>query len=242
MEECFDPDLHAWAEEHGRIVPGLGIMEYYRPRQPGHIYMVVGDTGKSSIATLNSVNVPCIATLDVTDFLEKPMELTSFAWFDGEGTYRTFVKKLLGTMVRYQAAGYYDATNVQTAFEDLDERFNWAPTTPILFSGSSGVKRWAVAIFVQLATAGQFRWPRIKALWHQARIFEYASRKRADDVIATFLTFALALRHEGTLWSKFLEIYQWEEEEFDNDELDLPSAGEDADTYVERMGRYDRFL
>jgi hypothetical protein len=242
LEICFDQKLHDWATNHGQVEDGWGITEYYKDYEPGHTYIVFADTGKSNIANMSSQNIPCIGTLDVTHFLDRPMELVSFAWFDGLGTYETFVNRFLNTMVRYQAQGYYDATNVQTAFEDLDPRFGWAPTTPIFFSGTSGVKRWAVAIFVHLASEGQFRWPRIKAFWHQANIFEYASRKKADDIIAAFLVFALALRNEGTLWTKFLDVYHWDEEEFDNEELDLPVPGQREEVYVQGSGRYDRFM
>jgi len=242
LENCYDKRLDEWTQKHGKYIDGWGLMEYSRPYQQGHTYVVAGDTGKSSIVSMNSQNIPCIMVFDVTQFLDDPMELAAFYWFDGQGTYDTFVKKFLNTMWKYQAAGYYDATNVQTAFEDLDERFSYAPTTPIFFSGTSGPKRWAVAIAVQLMSERQFRWPRIKSFWHQARIFEYASRKKADDIIATLLVFALALRTEGTLWSRFVEVYNWDEEEFDNEELDLPSTDETEGAYVEDMGRYGRLL
>jgi hypothetical protein len=242
LEKCLDDDLEEWCQEHGKYIDGWGLMEYARPYEANHTYVVVGDTGKSSIVSMNSQNIPCVMVFDVTDFLRKPMELAAFWWFDGLGTYDTFVKKFLNAMWKYQAAGYYDATNVQTAFEDLDERFSYAPTTPIFFSGTSGPKRWAVAIAVQLMSEGQFAWPRIKAFWHQARIFEYSSRKKADDIIATLLVFALALRAEGTLWSKFVEVYSWEEEEFDDEELDLPGAREPEDIPAADMGRYGRLM
>lgn len=242
LENCFDPELDEWAQRHGKYIDGWGLMEYARPYRPGHIYVAVGDTGKSSITSMNAMNIPCVMVFDVTDFLVKPMELAAFWWFDGGGTYKTFVRKLLNAMMRYQAAGYYDATNVQTAFEDLDERFSMMPTTPIFFSGTSGPKRWAVAIAVQLMSEAQFRWPRIKAFWHQARIFEYASRKKADDIIATLLVFALALRTEGTLWSRFVDVYNLDEEEFSDEDLDLPGLEDSEDLWVEEMGRYDRIL
>jgi len=242
LENCYCDSLDDWVQRNGKYVDGLGLMQYYRPPKQDRTYVVVGDTGKSSITSMSSQNIPCVMTFDITEFLEKPMELVSFAWFDGQGTYDTFISKFLSTMMRYQAAGYYDATNVQTAFEDTDPRFSAAPTTPIYFSGSSGVKKWSVAIAVQLMSDGQFAWPRIKAFWHQARIFEYSSRKNADDIIATLLVFALALRTEGTLWNQFTEVYKWDEGEFDNEELSLPGKDDDSGVYTKSVGRYDRLL
>lgn len=244
LEQCFNQEMHDWCynpeNDQCKIVGGLGIMEYYRPPKAGHAYVVVGDTGKGNIASLNTQNVPAIMCFDVTHFLEKPMELAAFAWFDGDNNYETFTSKMLKMMARYGATGYYDAGNIQTAFEDMDERFARAPTTPVLFSGMGNQKRWAVAIAIQLMNDQQFRWPRIKAFWHQARIFEYASKRKADDIIAALLVFCLALRLEGTMWSRFVEVYKWDEEGFDD--AGIKARKDREGVYVERLGRYDRFI
>jgi len=246
LEMCHDLKFTEWAEDNAVKVDGVGIMEYQRPYNPDRTYLVAGDVGKSSIGTLNSQNIPCVMVFDVTDFLEKPIELTAFYWFDGKDDYKTFINRFVSCMVRYQARGYYDAGNVQSAFEDLDPRFKIMPTTPIHFSGSGAKKRWALAIAIQLMNDGQFRWPKIKAFWHQARIFEYSKRNQADDIIATLLVFCLALRVENTLWNRFVQKYQWdpEKEGLEIDELGLPVVAKEQHDgrVIQEFNRYDRFI
>jgi hypothetical protein len=117
------------------------------------------------------------------------------------------------------------------------------PTTPITFAGLGTRKKWALAIAIQLMNDGQFKWPHIKAFWHQARIFEYSRKNIADDIIATLLVFCLALQIEGTLWNKFLQVYKWDPENRDY-ALPADSIGDDhyEDLYQETMDRYSRFI
>lgn len=243
LEKCHSLEFTKWAEEHAKSLDGVGIMEYERPYKAGHTYVVAGDVGKSSIGSLNSQNVPCVMVFDVTNFLERPMEMSAFYWFDGKDDYKTFISKFIHAMIKYQARGYYDAGNIQSAFEDLDSRFSVMPTTPITFAGLGTRKRWALAIAIQLMNDGQFRWPRIKAFWHQARIFEYSRRNIADDIIATLLVFCLALQIEGTLWNRFLEVYKWDPENDEYGQLDAVTGDEIYEEAIETgMDRYERFI
>jgi hypothetical protein len=209
IEGCKDEDLDERVREVGQYDDGLGLQHYILPPKPEHDYMVVGDVGKSTLRSMSSMNVPCVMVLDVTDFLEKPIEVAAMWWADGEGSYKTFVDWMKAGMLLYRAPGYYDAQNVQTALEDLAGGFeNW-PTTPVYLAGQARGKSWGLTVLTQLMDDGMFAWPYIKALWYQARIYDPKSQKKADDIIATLLTFAMALQVEGALWDKLAARYKW---------------------------------
>ncbi len=138
-------------------------------------------------------------------------------------------------MYRYRAAGYYDATHVQTAFEDLgsEEGFDGWPTTPCYFSGVAAVKKWALTIFTQLMEDRMFEWPYIRGLWHQARIFDPSKRNLADDIIACILVLCHAFRLESIFWDRLVELYRWEV----TDDETLAGPAEE----ISYMGEDDRY-
>jgi len=225
LNECKDDELDAIVQAIAKKSDTLGITNYELPYEPGRSYIVVADVGKSFLTGLHSVNVPCVMVFDITDFLRRPTKLVAFHWFSGEGRYDLFSKEFMRAMSRYRCHGFYDATNVQTAFEDLDQTFAGMPTQPIFFSGAVGKKNWALAVLTVLLGDGQFALPYIKGLWHQAMIYELGGRKRADDLIATLMVFALALQFQGDLWDLFVRMYDWEEmrdEKQDEDEVAKP--------------------
>lgn len=234
--KCEDQRLTNWARKHGRYIDGLGIMQYERPVDYNRHYIAFGDAGKSRITAMSSMNIPCVGVIDVTNFLREPMELAAFYWFDGQGDYSAFVDKMKHAMTRYQARGFYDATNVQTAFEDLDETFRYMDTTPVYFSGHAGTKRWAITMLIRLMGDEQFLWPKLKCLRYQARIFKASSNKQADDVIATLLVFCLALRTENTFWNRLVEHYKMDP----NQGLITPRHQKESDGAIYREDRYDR--
>lgn len=241
LEECFDPDLDRLAREVGEVDDLMGIRSYELSPALGHTYVVVGDVGKSSAVSMSSQNLPCVMVFDITNFLEQPMRLVAFHWFDGQGSYEGFISVMQRMMYKYRASGYYDATSVQTALEDIrGGAFDGWPTTPVYFSGSVVPKRWALTIIIKLMSERMFRWPRIKALWHQSRMYELNARKNPDDVVATLMVFGLALRTEDTLWTLLERRYHWE---ISNEEITskLPEPLPDSidinrDRYARRGG------
>jgi len=172
------------------------------------------------------------------DFLERPCRMAAFYWFDGTGSYKKFIHVLKHAMYRYRAQSYYDATNVQTAMEDFDDALANVPSTPIFFSGTVGPKRWAITVLTMMMSDGLLEWPYIKGLWYQARIFDPASKRNADDIIATLLVLMLAFRVEATLLDKLVERYGWDPDEEEKREEAQDSL---AGTYLEK-DRYSRLL
>jgi hypothetical protein len=240
LELCKDEEMDALVQEIGRFDDLLGLRHYDLKYKPGHSYVVCGDVGKSTAATLSSMNLPCVLVFDVTNFLKRPIEMVAFHWFDGGGSYDPFIDTMQAMMLRYNASAYYDATNVQTAFEDVrDAAFDGWPTTPVFFSGSVIPKRWSLTIVNRLMGDGMFQWPYIKGLWHQARLFDPTSRRIPDDIIAALMVFGLALRTEDTLWTLLEDKYKWKlnlEEEKDDPTVDFKVYVEerpvDADRYA----------
>lgn len=232
FETCKDAEMTRWCENNGVMDDILGLVGYEMPYEPGHEYIVTGDVGKSALASLTSQNVPVLGVFDVTDFLDNPVPLAAFRYFDGKGDYKTFVNEMKRLMRKYRAWGYYDAGNISSAFEDFDSVFGDLPyTTDLYFSGGGQNKKWALAVFVHLASLGLFRWPYIKAAWHQARTFQAnirGNRGRADDIIAMFLVFTLALRNENALYDRMAIKLGWEEDEdHELEEYDDHSEAED---------------
>jgi hypothetical protein len=234
LENCKSAELTKYTMDRGKHDDIVGLRRFELPYADDRHYIVVGDTGKGTVNSLSSMNIPCIMVFDVTNFLVDKTTMVAFYWPDGDGEYRAFLNTMKRAMRRYKCTGYYDAQNVQTAFEDTSGGFETWPTTPIYFAGG-GPKKWAVAIITQLMQDGWFQWPYIKGLWHQARIFDPQSKKRPDDIIAALLVFALALRVESTLYDKLVERYDWNEE--DEDGVDVLDGA-----YIEPDRRYDRLL
>lgn len=239
LEFCHTPRMDALVKETGHRDDEVGLYHYETPWEPEHAYIVVGDAGKKDRLSLNVNNVPVAMVFDITGFLERAhtIKLAAFYWLDGAGSYKTFLRCMKHAMLRYHAAGYYDATNVQTAFEDLgrEDGFEGWPTTPCFFSGVAAVKKWAITIFVQLMQDRYFEWPYIRGLWHQARIFDPSKRNLADDIIACILVLCHAFRLETIFWDRLVELYRWEVD--DDDEV---ARAAEAVTYAGEDDRYAR--
>jgi hypothetical protein len=223
LEICKDDELDRRVVQIGKMHDAVGLSFYELPFEPDRNYVIAADFGKSHLVGLHSVNVPCVMVYDITDFLKRPTKLVAFYWVSGEGTYNVFMDLCKRAMLRYKCVCYYDATTVQTMPEDLDQAWSAMPTHPIFFSGEPGRKAWALAVLVQLLSDKQFAIPYIKGLWHQSRIYQVGGRKKADDIIATMLVFALALRYQGNLWDLFVRAYNWEELR-DGDQYKKPLA------------------
>lgn len=218
LELCRDDAFTKIVEDIGTYDDLLGLRKYELKYIPGHTYVVCGDVGKGTATTLSSMNIPCVVVFDISNFLVDRITMSAFYWFDGEGSYDKFIDTMKRAMLRYNAAGYYDATNVQTAFEDIrDAAFDGWPTTPVYFSGSVVPKRWSLTIINKLMGDQLLKWPYIKVLWHQARIYDPRSQKIPDDVIAALMVFGLALRTEDTLWTQLEERYHWKAEDNKNE-------------------------
>lgn len=240
LEMCRDADMTQWAKQAGDHDDILGLRRYEMPYKSGHTYVVAGDAGKGTAIRMSTMNIPCVMVFDIDSndsFLRRPIELVALYWIDGGGSYEPFIETMQRAMLRYQAAGYYDATNIQTAFEDIrDAAFDGWPTTPVFFSGGKAPKRWALAIVTKLMSDALFRWPYIKALWHQARIYDVTSRRVPDDLIATLLVFGLALRVENALWDKLAKKYHWDIDRRDSYEaITRTSEGPPIDDRFARM-------
>ena len=189
---------------------GVGLVEYQMPYQPGHAYIVSADPGMSDFQRLSVNNVPVVTVFDITGFPERPSVLVALDILDGGGTYKPWLKKFKQRMTEFQCMGFYDATSLRSAWED-EGTFALYPTQPVFFDAST--KPWAKTIFVTLAQDKRFEWPYIMALWYQASIFKSHGEgieKLADDLLASIWTFCLALRIEGTIWTKLTDRYHKE--------------------------------
>lgn len=192
---------------------GLGIQRYQFPYRPGNYYIVAGDVGSANATSIMYNNVPVVVTIDCgprSEFLEHPFLLCELAVLDGNGDYKPWIEKFKNSMLTYGLAdGYYDATSLGTAFEDT-EIFDSFRTTPISFSG--GNKNWAKTIFITLMQNRQFRWPFLEMLWYQASEYRETGpgvKSIPDDILAAMMTFCLALRYNGDLWSIVDEKYEF---------------------------------
>lgn len=206
----------------------FGLLRYEIPREDGHDYIVVGDTGKTPLHSMTTQNVPCVMVFDVTDFLHEPSRIVAFYWIHDATKYDRFTDTMKRAMMRYQARGYYDAGNIQTAFEDVGPFSDLPMTTPVYFSGRSGIKKWALGVVVMMLEAGMMQFPYIKGMWYQARIYDPGSKKIADDIITCLLVFARVLAIEGTLWTRFTEYFKIEDE-------DGAGRKEEEEDYEERQ-------
>jgi len=147
---------------------------------------------------------------DVTGFPEQPTTLCAIDLLDGNGSYKPWLQGFTDLMEFYHCMGFYDASNVRTAWEDFGA-FALQGTQPIFFDFSS--KPWAKTIFVTLAQNGLFRWPYLMSLWYEASVYRTSgegAKKIADDFIASAFVFCLALRTEGTIWTKLVERFHKE--------------------------------
>lgn len=242
LERCRSKDLEEKTREIGMFNDALGLYEYTLPWKEEHAYIVVGDVGKSSLATPSSRNVPCIMVFDISKFPDRPAKLVAFHWLDGKGDYSVFVSRMQKMMMHYHGAqGFYDAQNVQTMLEDLSgpSTFSSYPTTPIFMSGTSEPKNWAFSVLTQLMADGRFEWPYLKGLWYQARKYNITSKKCPDDIIATLIVFCLALREDPELWERLVQHYKWVGDE---DVSDRPERDEWGQIYVDAIDRHARYL
>lgn len=221
LELCHSEAMDKEAEEFGYTDDVVGLRKFSMPREHGHAYIVVGDPGEGTVTSLSTMNVPVVMVFDVTHFLEEKhsIKLVHLDWLDGYGSYNPWLSSMKDAMVTYRATAYYDAGNVQSAFEDLVGGFAdemWVGRTQqVFFSGTISVKRWAVTVWKQLMADKQFEWPKIDGLWHQARIFDPAKKNRPDDLVACILVLCRAFQLEDTFWSRFVDQYKWNQEDSD---------------------------
>lgn len=216
---------------------GMGIIHYEIAPEDFHEYIVVGDPGMGNPVKKSLNNIPIVLVFDITDFLTRPARLVYFSMIDGMNDYKPWLSAFRNCMLRYSAKGYYDATNLQQAFESAgafdggiveDGKGGFIKvgrpfdTTPVTFAVNN--KRWARGTFVMLMQDSQFEWPHLDTLWHQAAIYKETGEghlKLADDILAAMFVYALALRIEGALWEKMAKHYHWDaEEETSNEEED----------------------
>ena len=221
---------------------GMGVIQYEMPRQENHIYLVVGDPGENNAIKIDYNNVPVVMVFDITDFLVNPNKLVFYAMLDGMGTLRPWLDCFRYAMLKYRSPGYYDATNnpgfeESRAFSDEALEFEYqdkkykAPalfvTTPITLAANN--KRLARTLFTLLAQDGQFAWPHLDTLIHQAKKYAESGagvKKLPDDSIACLFVFCMALRIEGSLWDKVVDRYYRKEldEEESRGDTDFPVA------------------
>jgi len=208
---------------------GMGIIHYEIPPDGDHEYIVVGDPGMGNPVKKSLNNIPIVLVFDITDFLTRPARLVYFSMIDGMNEYKPWLSEFRNCMLTYSAKGYYDATNLQQAFESAgafdggiveDGKGGFIKvgrpfdTTPVTFAVNN--KRWARGTFVMLMQDGQFEWPHLDTLWHQAAIYKETGEghlKLADDILAAMFVYTLALRIEGALWEKMAKHYHWDAEE-----------------------------
>ncbi|KRT69437.1 MAG: hypothetical protein XU15_C0011G0119 [candidate division NC10 bacterium CSP1-5] len=211
-DEEMDKDLLAEripSESRGE----MGVIRYRVPPIARHSYIVVGDPGKSYPAQLSDQNVPTVLALDLTTFMVKPIPLVYFGMLDGDGTYDPWLSAFKQCMDDYAAMGYYDATNLGlTGFEDSGV-FASYQTVPVTFAGNN--KAWARSLFTLLAQDSHFAWPKLTALWYQGGVYREKGPghdKLSDDVIASLFVYCLAVRYEGTLWSRVVDKFRINED------------------------------
>jgi hypothetical protein len=228
ITDCVDPvldeDIRLNPKPEYKVVgrEGMGIIRYELPREEDHFYLVSGDPGKNNAIKIDFNNVPVVTVFDVTHFLQEPAKLVYFAMLDGQGDYKPWLNSFRYACMKYQARGYYDATN-QPGFEaagafnnsldfEYDGRIIRSPatfwTTEITLANNN--KRAARTLFTLLAQDGQFAWPRLETLIHQAAKYAESGtgvKSLPDDIIASIFIYCMALRVEGTLWDKIKDRY-----------------------------------
>jgi len=237
IESCHSLKMDEVMQDIAVFDDELGVVGYELPFDKTREYMVVGDYGKGHLATMGSRNVPCVMVFDITNFLEEPCTLAAFYWINGGNSYIPFVDKFKYLVRKYRARGYYDATNIQNVLEEIGGFDKLPFTEPVYFSGTVHVKKWAMAVCQVMMQNRMFKWPYIKGLWYQARIYDVSSQKLPDDIMATLLVFGHVLGREGTLWSRFSEYFKWEEKTDDS------KGDEDLDEFLddwEPLPSYDR--
>ncbi len=201
------------------------LLRFEVPPERGQTYLVAGDPGQTNPVRANLNNVPVVTVWKITNFAKGPIELVYLNLIEGNGSYEPWLDVFRNCMLNYRARGYYDATNLNTAFEDAGA-FNMRglvargdggmadfDTTPITFAGLN--KRWARTVFVMLAQDHMLRWPAIQDLLFQASVYKERGEgigEQADDILAAFFAMTMALRIDGALWGEFIERYQMDYE------------------------------
>ena len=229
---------------------GMDMIYFETPPELGNTYLVTGDPGQGNALRMTQNNVPIVTVWDVSNFAKEPINLVYFRMIDGGGKYTPWLDTFRLCMVKYSAVGYYDATNLNSAFEDSGAfEINGAlgpgiglnyqyTTTPVSFGGNN--KKWARSIFILLAQANMLRWPTIPALSFQASIYRETGegvRDLADDILASIFVLPMALRMDGALWFQFTDRFHWDKE--DPFALDVP--GRPGQILPQRKaGRYSR--
>lgn len=226
VDPVMDNEIRVLGGHCCKTREGMGIIHYQLPREENHIYMVTGDPGKNNAIKIDYNNVPVVTVWDITHFLEEPAKLVYFAMLDGQGDYKPWLGAFRYAMMAYRAPGFYDATN-QPGFDSAGafnnsmsfEHEGKVIQSPAVFTTTEITlanlnKRMARTLFTLLAQDGQFAWPRIDALVHQAA--KYAEfgpgvKKLPDDIIASIFIYCMALRVEGSLWDKVVERYYLKE-------------------------------
>lgn len=218
LTRCYDEELNIKLREDDTNPynavkrDGIGLIHYQIPYENGHYYIVSGDPGQANPIKRSLNNIPVVTVFDITNFLVSPSRLAYFHMIDGNGSYTPWLEAFRTCMTHYRAQGYYDATNINTAFEDSGI-FAGYVTTPVTFAVLN--KRWARSTFVYLAQDGMFAWPHIERLWHEAAVYRETGEGHLslpDDVLASMFVYCLALRIDGGLWDRLAERYHWEEE------------------------------
>lgn len=240
LEGCRDRAMDEYVEKHGKLDEDFGILEYELPFEPGNSYLVVGDAGKSPLNNLSSLNVPCLMAFDVTKF-PVMIRLVAFSWIDKADSYKFFTDRLQYLTLKYRCKGYYDAGNIQSAFEDVGPFANLPFTEGIYFSGSPGKKQWSLAVVMLMLQHRVFRWPMIKGLWHQGRIYDLHSKKKPDDIVTCLLVLTRVFAKEGTYWTDFVEHFGWEFEEAQDDDEKAQGESEFPEDELEIQIPVDRY-
>jgi hypothetical protein len=124
LTRCYDEELNIKLREddanpyNATKREGIGLIHYQMPYEDGHFYIVSGDPGQANPVKRSLNNIPVVTVFDITSFLARPSRLVYFQMIDGNGSYTPWLDMFRACMMHYRAQGYYDATNINTAFED----------------------------------------------------------------------------------------------------------------------------
>lgn len=262
--DCIDPvmdhDIRINPRPEFNIVgrAGMDVIRYEMPYEQDHIYLISGDPGKNNAISIDFNNVPVVTVFDITHFLVEPSRLVYFAMLDGQGTYIPWLNAFRYACMKYRGKGYYDATN-QPGFEsagafsnsldfEYDGRVIRSPAsfdvTEVTLANNN--KRIARTLFTLLAQDGQFAWPRLETLIHQAA--KYAEfgpgiKKLPDDILASIFIYCMALRIENSLWDRVVERYyipEFDEEKAAEIEREMRPVGMNRSAARGQIGRPHR--
>lgn len=170
--------VEGWKLESGLA----GVQHYERPRERDHIYMMVGDPGTGAAPDRNS---PVVMVWDVTEFPEKPADLSAFWWGDGGGRYTPFVSKFEEWADKYKVGEQfrgYDSTSNQKAIAELSFEAGGLSVIPL---GFDGVKKWQYLNALKLILGkGLLSAPEIHGLRQQLTRYRIPDAKIAQDLVS----------------------------------------------------------